>query len=1034
MSTIRNDNSSADEHDCLFQPKQVECSDLDFVLSTILSKELFWIHTIVLNELTLTENGESVVPKQWSILSRGIQIICLNSCVFNTNWTISAEVFQTTFVIQLENILFQNAIIAVGNVHMVFKNIQFVNSVITDWIQSDGEFDEIELQFVQASFVSQSLRTTWLGLEIDKVFSASIFVISSNWNNVSTQISVPNVLFYSSESSFINSNVLLQKHMLLYCVFHNVLFIGFGEGNTETAMLKMAGNKLIADFTNCHFDSTTGLEISKQASGLLASFVQAEVQNCIFQNNKKLGSGGAILVNFFAPKLVTSTDLNFIKVANSTLTHNEALSVGALPSQGGAISVSSQGNAQSCSFLSVEVETSDFTNNRAADQGGALFASDKCLKLRIYNSSFSVTDQRFDSPRGVFICSYSDISISSTIMSRQLKQHSTSLVELQVLSEMAQIKELGIVVQCPTWHKLGYVTSFVQMQAKQVQISCASCQESFYVPSDGHFHIALLPNQTGLSVDGATIKAGIVTCIPCPAGAICSGNNIIASPNFWGYRGDDAITMYQCPAEYCCTGDCTGYNQCSGHRTGMLCGSCEENYSLSMLSSQCIPQNLCNDHWLWPMVIVAIVLYMVWYTFKNDVFAIPTYIAGKICKTCSKSSDVSEVTYVDKGYFGIITYFTQIKAVMFVALELQSGRTVDESITQAESYIGLLLNFELTYMSNDTCALKGVTTTTKVIFKFLFLVGVIITWNIVFIFFSILKKILSVRGHNIERVDIFSQKLISGLLEIIKYTYSGFCSVMFYSLVCTSVAGNQVWFYDATVQCYSKWQAVMLIFGLTFILPYPILFFVGAKLIEKNKISGYTFLIACCFPLPALVFWCFFPQHKEQKTHDDVHFNKVESAIYDGLTGGFRESEDDTQCWEAVLMLRRLLIGSTILIPNVSIQLTTCLALCLVFLIHHLYRNPFVYHISNKAEAISLVLLCGIASMNLVKTFVLFSENNIQDPQWKILQNMNLFETLNVLFLIAFIASYEVVETLCSACPRKTGPDLEDKKKANAIM
>ncbi len=812
--------------------------------------------------------------------------------------------------------------------------------------------------------------------------------------------------------------------MLLYCVFHNVLFTGFSAGNTDTAMLKMSGNKLIADFTDCHFDSTTGLEISMKDSGLLDSFVQAEVQSCIFHNNKKVGSGGAILVNFFAPKPVQSTDLNFIKIANSTLTHNEALSVGALPSQGGALCISSQGNPQSCSLLSVEVETSDFTNNRAADQGGALFANDKCLKLRIYNSSFSITDQRFDSPKGVFIFSYSDISIGSIVMSRQLKQHSTSLVELQVLSEMAQIRDLGIVVQCPTWHKLAYVTSFVQMQAKQVQISCASCQESFYVPSVGQFNIALLPNQMTLHVDDATIKARELTCIPCPAGAICSGNDIIASPNFWGYRTDDGIRMYQCPAEYCCTEDCTGYDQCSGHRTGMLCGSCEENYSLSMLSSQCIPQNLCNDHWLWPLVIFAIVLYMVWYTFKNDVFAIPTYIAGKICKRCSKLSDVSEVTYVDKGYFGIITYFTQIKAVMFVALELHSGRTVYENITQAESYIDLLLNFELTYMSNDTCAMKGVTTMTKVIFKFLFLVGVIITWNVAFIFFSVLKQIVSVRGHN-ARVEIFSQKLISGLLEIIKYTYSGFCSVMFYSLVCTSVAGDQVCFYDATVQCFSKWQVVMLIFGLTFIFPYPFLFFLGAKLIEKKKISGYTFLIACCFPLPALVFWCFITPHKECKTHGDVHFNKVESAIYDGLTGGFRESDNDTQCWEGILMLRRLLIGSTILIPNISVQLTVCSALCLIFLIHHLYRNPFVHHISNRAETLSLALLCGIAGMNLVKTFVLFSDNNVQDSQWRILQNMNLFETLNVLFLIAFIASYEAVEILFSACPRKTAPDLE---------
>ncbi len=182
VSAISDNTSSADEHDCLFQPNQAECSDLNFVLNTIVSKELFWIDTVLLDELTHTEDGGSVslvFPKQWSIFSRGMKIICLNSCVFNTNWTVFAEVFQTTFVIQLENILFQNATIAVGNVHMIFKNIQFVNSVTTDWIQSDGEFDQIQVHFVQATFVSKSLTTSQFGVAMGKVFSASIFVISS---------------------------------------------------------------------------------------------------------------------------------------------------------------------------------------------------------------------------------------------------------------------------------------------------------------------------------------------------------------------------------------------------------------------------------------------------------------------------------------------------------------------------------------------------------------------------------------------------------------------------------------------------------------------------------------------------------------------------------------------------------------------------------------------------------------------------------------------------------------------------------------
>ncbi len=209
----------------------------------------------------------------------------------------------------------------------------------------------------------------------------------------------------------------------------------------------------------------------------------------------------------------------------------------------------------------------------------------------------------------------------------------------------------------------------------------------------------------------------------------------------------------------------------------------------------------------------------------------------------------------------------------------------NEQFFEVNSYIGLFLNFELTYISNDTCALKSVTTTSKTILKFFFLVGIIVAWIFVFVFLCVLKEVIR---DNRGRVEKLGLKLIAGLLEIVKYTYLGFTSIIFYSLVCTPVAGNQVWFYDASVQCYSKWQVVMLIFGLTFILPYPFLFYFGAKYIRRKHLSGYWFMVASLFPLPALVYWAFVTLQRERKKYDTANLGKIESAIYAGLTRGFR--------------------------------------------------------------------------------------------------------------------------------------------------
>ncbi len=128
--------------------------------------------------------------------------------------------------------------------------------------------------------------------------------------------------------------------------------------------------------------------------------------------------------------------------------------------------------------------------------------------------------------------------------------------------------------------------------------------------------------------------------------------------------------------------------------------------------------------------------------------------------------------------------------------------------------------------------------------------------------------------------------------------------------------------------------------------------------------------------------------------------------------GGFRESDEGTQYWERVLMLRRLSISTTILIPNAMIRLSICLALCLVFLLHHAYTNPFVYHISNKAETFSLCLLCAAAAINLLKATLTYVGTNPEGPQVEILKNLELFEIMLVVFLIVFILSLEAANAI----------------------
>ncbi len=107
-------------------------------------------------------------------------------------------------------------------------------------------------------------------------------------------------------------------------------------------------------------------------------------------------------------------------------------------------------------------------------------------------------------------------------------------------------------------------------------------------------------------------------------------------------------------------------------------------------------------------------------------------------------------------------------------------------------------------------------------------------------------------------------------------------------------------------------------------------------------------------------------------------------------------------------MSRRLLISATILIPDSVIQLSVCLALCLVFLNHHLNRTPFSHDVSNKAEAFSLTLLCGVAAINLLKDL----ELNPESHRAVILSYLDLMEGIFVVLLIIFIIFFEAAFTI----------------------
>ena len=247
-----------------------------------------------------------------------------------------------------------------------------------------------------------------------------------------------------------------------------------------------------------------------------------------------------------------------------------------------------------------------------------------------------------------------------------------------------------------------------------------------------------------------------------------TGYEVKAKPNYWGYKYNGQITFQQCPLGYCCTGSennpCTTYNTCLGKRNGTLCGTCEQGYSLSAMSNQCLPNIDCNASWLWPIGLIAAMGYMLWYTVKDDILNFPTKLIVIISKIM-RSSIQSHSEEIDKGYFGILTYFIQAALMMRLSIELDTASSLSGTMQNIEKYIGLVLNIEISYVSQNWCPFIGMTTFVKLSFKLIFLLAIYISW---LVFFSILSISLIPKMCKSGNVNVMKLKFIKGIVEIIK--------------------------------------------------------------------------------------------------------------------------------------------------------------------------------------------------------------------------------------------------------------------------
>ena len=744
----------------------------------------------------------------------------------------------------------------------------------------------------------------------------------------------------------------------------------------------------------------------------------------VVDNNVTGSYGGGIAL--FHPK----DQFNFT-LKDSSFTNNK----GGRVSRGGALHLTTETDKYSAG-ISVEeskltIENTKFYNNMALE-GGSIFqtaSNSRSGRLTITNCDFFCCNNSFQATakRSSFLMA------SFTTHMRQVNFSESPMSEYSLQTPGLILNNGG---DSHHLSDLRYKCSKAKLEVKMpvtnnsedsLLIYCARCTYLPYTAGDGTVKIT---NTSAYKSDHQLIilnhNVEITNpCRQCPFGGDCSEGDIKARPNYWGYEENGLKAFQSCPQGYCCNDiniPCEAYDTCALHREGRLCGKCKSGFSESLMSTTCISNEKCKDWWLWPVGMFLALLYLIWYMYKGEIMVAFEILIIKLSSISLQTIGINVTrreslqetgkmepedpgkshcgnqgphNKADKGYFDILVYFVNIISLLKVEVEFQSSGPGNGFLSNVDKYFTSYLDVDIQRVGNVTlCPFRGTDALIKYLAKPGFVVVILLIWLLLYTMTSVVMPLLIFSTKKTSVISIcksFKMKLIEGYLETMKYSYSSLAGTTFLFLTCIKMNNHFFWKYNAEVECLSYWQYGVIGFAAIYTIPFSITTILGATLLQKRNIGYTQFMIACLFPLPFLIYWIItfilLQPTIEQKTlkslvastknildigTDKEMLSDESDVIIKTFQGPYK---DENASWEGVIELRKLFFSTYYLLSNNIYRLVLCTFTAVVTLVHHIFTRPFKNKNSNRAESLSLSLLCMACVTNSIKT--VFTESGI---------------------------------------------------------
>ena len=746
---------------------------------------------------------------------------------------------------------------------------------------------------------------------------------------------------------------------------------------------------------------------------IAAALSDIYIDNCEFNGNMAGGPGGAVFMDQTLGAITASmwdcTFTNNLAIEIETVFNNSHTTVGLakVMGSGGAVAVNMDPHN---SAHQTTISNSVFRNNTADTYGGTIYMSPSAFGRFHHNHYQNTDDYGVIRPRvGDIIESRGDLWLQHEVLDVQSADGSVPIISYRASQLGEYILNDNVTVICPIGYDSHKVASSIKLESgrdsiETLLIYCEPCTEELY---------SLFPSQ--ISMTDLTFTETDNQCKKCPYGAECD-TDVRAKANFWGDVYNNEITMYLCPDDYCCQNvTCSTFDMCATNRTGILCGECYEGHSEALFSADCIRDEECTYASLfWLIIVLYGLFYVLFFVLEEEwqmilsnftvwikgiFYNIMLKCCGGKCSSLGESAgaarnnnqaddeeDEEEEDDTAGAYMSIFMYYIQIPSLLKISILYldHNNKPLDELLSTLKN----IFSFNTVGIHLKTCLFKGVTAVFKVWIKSAFVVYLFLVLILVYV---VVKPI----SHAIGRQDSWSffrksapvnAKFISALVSLLLYTYQYFAENGFAMLKCITIESESslVLFIDAHVKCYTSWQYFVIAFVLIYVIPFAGVLALGPDLLKRKVINVVFFIVSLFLPLFSTPYLIYKFVHERRRDNADqtgtrgdyrVPFHSKDpkdktagDLVSRLLADPYRNSFGWGICWEGIIALRRLvLIVIATFVPSLLFRHILLVLGCLIALILQLVIKPFAKASCNFAECCSLVIILGIAIMNLLK-------------------------------------------------------------------